>query len=149
MKYILRLVGISLLTLTLGMNIACKKDKPAEPSAEQYVKKIAELAEKYSKDCPKPEPNGATLKSVTFADKTMTFRVEISDEAIALMTKERLDSAIRDSLISHMSDKLKTYLVKGDCEVTYKYVSPNDSCSLTIIPKELSVESEVEVKEKK
>ena len=67
----------------------------------------------------------------------MTYRMEISDEAMSIMNKQYLDSTVRDSLIQSMSDKLKEYFIKGDCDVTYKYVSPNDSCSLNIIPKEL------------
>lgn len=132
----LRLVGIALLALVIGTTVSCKKEK-LPPTADQYIKALEDVARNYNGECPKSLADGSTLTAVTFEGKTMTYRMEISDEAMSIMNKQYLDSTVRDSLIQSMSDKLKEYFIKGDCDVTYKYVSPNDSCSLNIIPKEL------------
>ena len=110
--------------------MSCKK-KDAIPS--EYVKGLTDIAAQYNKKCPKDETNGTRLESVTFADSTLTFRLSLSDQAIV---KINLDNA-RDSIIHNISDKLKKFLIKGNCNLEYKYVSPNDSSSITIIPNEL------------
>lgn len=110
--------------------MSCKK-KDAIPS--EYVKGLNDIAVQYNKKCPKDEANGTRLESVTFADSTLTFRLSLSDQAIV---KINLDNA-RDSIIHNISDKLKKFLIKGNCNLEYKYVSPNDSSSITIISSEL------------
>lgn len=116
--------------LVIGLAVSCKKKETA-PS--EYIKALSDIATLYNKNCPKDEANGTKLESVTFADNTMTFRLSLSDQAIVTIN---LDNT-RDSLIHNMSDKLKKYLVKGNCNLEYKYVSPNDSSSITIVPNEL------------
>lgn len=116
--------------LLFGLTISCKKKET--PSSE-YVKGLSDIAAQYNKNCPKDEVNGTKLESVTFAENTMTFRLSLSDQAIVTIN---LDNT-RDSIIHNMSDKLKKFLVKGNCNLEYKYVSPNDSSSITIVPKEL------------
>lgn len=111
--------------------VSCKKNNP-QPS--EYVKGLADIAAKYNEKCPKEEVNGTRLESVTFSDKTMTFRMSVSDQAIATIN---LDET-RDSIVQNMSDKLKVFLIKGQCNLEYKYVSDNDSSSIVIIPAELS-----------
>lgn len=133
---LLRYAGMALVALILGTFGSCKKDK-LPPEADQYVKALEELAFNYNKECPKTLNDGSTLSSVTFEGKTMTYRMQISDRAMSIMNKQYLDSTVRDSLINSMSAKLKEYFIKGDCDVVYKYISPNDSCSLNILPKEL------------
>ena len=107
-------------------------DKKNDRTSE-YVKRIEEVAVKYQAKCPVKEANGTTLESVSFKDNTMLFRLSLSDEAIVTIN---LDST-RDSIIGAMSDKLKQYFVKGSCTLEYRYVSPNDSSSITIVPNEL------------
>lgn len=124
--------------LVLGVTVSCKK-KEVLPS--EYVKGLSDIAAQYNKSCPKDEANGTKLESVTFAENTMTFRMSLSDQAIVTIN---LDNT-RDSIINNMSDKLKKFLVKGECNLEYKYVSPNDSSSITIVPNELG---EIESKEK-
>ena len=137
-KIINLIVGCISFALVLGLTVSCKK-KEASPS--EYVKGLSDIAVKYNKGCPKDEANGTKLESVTFSDNTLTFRLSLSDQAIV---KINLDNT-RDSIINNMSDKLKKFLIKGNCNLEYKYVSPNDSSSITIVPKELG---EIDSKEK-
>lgn len=116
--------------LVVGMLTSCGKK---ETDASVYVKGLSDMAAQYNKNCPKDQPNGTVLESVTFADSTMTFRLSLSDKAIETVNLEDA----RDSIIHNMSDNLKKFLVKGNCNIEYKYVSPNDSSSITIIPNEL------------
>lgn len=126
-----KLLGVFLsCAIVLGMTVSCKR-KETTPSV--YIKGLSDIAAQYNKSCPKDEANGTKLESVTFADSTMTFRLSLSDQAIVTIN---LDNT-RDSIISNMSDKLKRFLVKGNCNLEYKYVSPNDSSSITIVPNEL------------
>lgn len=138
MKFINSIVGCLSFVLVLGLTISCKKK---ETSPSEYVKGLSDIAVQYNKNCPKDEANGTKLESVTFTDNTMIFRLSLSDQAIVTIN---LDNT-RDSIINNMSDKLKKFLVKGNCNLEYKYVSPNDSSSITIVPNELG---EIESKEK-
>ena len=119
---------VIVLSLLLSLTACKKKDDSAK-----YVKALAELAAQYNSHCPKDEANGTQLKSVAFEDNTVIFRLGLSDQAINMVN---LDSA-RASIIQNMSGKLKRYLVKGNCSLQYKYISPNDSSSVTILPGEL------------
>lgn len=123
------LTGLLAIILLFGL-IACKKK---EATSAEYVKGLADIAAQYNKKCPKDEANGTRLESVTFDDNTMIFRLSLSDQAIVTIN---LDNT-RDSIIHNMSDNLKKFLVKGKCNLEYKYVSPNDSSSITIVPNEL------------
>lgn len=107
--------------------------KPKETDKSQYISAITEVAKQYQSHCPKQLDNNTTIESVEFTDNTLKFRMTLSDEAIANIN---LDDA-RDSIINNMTDKLKIAIVKGECQLEYKYVSPNDSSSITIIPNEL------------
>lgn len=138
MKFINSIVGCLSFVLVLGLTISCKKK---ETSPSEYVKGLSDIAVQYNRNCPKDEANGTKLESVTFTDNTMIFRLSLSDQAIVTIN---LDNT-RDSIINNMSDKLKKFLVKGNCNLEYKYVSPNDSSSITIVPNELG---EIESKEK-
>lgn len=124
------IVGCLSFVLVLGLIMSCKKK---ETSSSEYVKGLSDIAVQYNKNCPKNEANGTKLESVTFTDNTMIFRLSLSDQAIV---KINLDDT-RDSIIRNMSDKLKKFLVRGNCNLEYKYVSPNDSSSITIVPNEL------------
>lgn len=121
---------VLLLILCCGMMTSCKNK---ETPASEYAKKLSNIAVLYNKKCPKEEKNGTKLESVTFANNTMIFRLSLSDKAIVSIN---LDDT-RDSIIHNMSDNLKKFLVKGKCNLEYKYISPNDSSSITIIPDEL------------
>lgn len=127
-----------LLILALGLAVSCKKKE------SEFVKELSDVAAQYNKRCPKNEANGTTMESVTFADNTMTFRLSLSDESITTINLENA----RDSIIDNMPDKLKTYLVKANCNLEYKYVSPNDSSSITIVPAELGMSTSKEEKSK-
>lgn len=122
--------GLLSCALVLGLTTSCKKKET--PSSE-YAKGLSDIAAQYNKSCPRDEANGTKLESVTFAENTMTFRLSLSDQAIVTVN---LDNT-RDSIIHNMSDKLKKFLVKGNCNLEYKFVSPNDSSSITIVPNEL------------
>ncbi|MGN0213322.1 MAG: hypothetical protein ACI4AH_00760 [Muribaculaceae bacterium] len=100
----------------------------------KYINALSEIASTYNnKICPKDEANGTRLETVTFKDNTMIYRMSLSDEAIATIDLEEC----RNNIIQNMSEKLKKYLVKGNCNLEYRYVSPNDSSSITIVPDEL------------
>lgn len=118
-----------------GLLFSCKKDE-----ASKYVEGLSDIAAQYNKNCPKDEPNGTTLESVEFTDNTMTFRLTLSDDAIS---KINLVNA-RDSIINSMSNNLKKFLVKGNCNLKYKYVSPNDSSIINIVPNELGYDEKEE-----
>lgn len=124
------LTSTALIILFIGMIVSCKKK---ETASSEYAKKISDIAMQYNKSCPKEENNGTRLESVTFTDNTLTFRLSLSDEAIVDIN---LDNT-RDSIIENMSDNLKKFLIKGKCNLEYKYISPNDSSSITIVPNEL------------
>lgn len=121
----------SLLTIALiwGL-VACMKK---ETDSSVYVKEIEKEAALLNKKCPKDEGNGKKLESVTFVNDTLLYRLTVSDQAIV---KINLDDT-RDSIVHNMSDKLKKFLIKGKCNLEYRYVSPNDSSSITIVPNEL------------
>lgn len=135
LKSLFSITSLFALVIVFGL-ISCK-NKDVAPS--EYVKGIKEVAAQLNKKCPEDQKNGTKLESVTFSGDTLTFRLSLSDQAIVTIN---LDNT-RDSLIHNMSDKLRKYLVKGKCYLTYKYISPNDSSSITIVPNELGdVDSE-------
>lgn len=123
-------VGLSLVLFQVIVLSSCK---PKVTDKSQYINAITEVAKQYQSHCPKQLDNNTMIESVEFVDSTLKFRMTLSDEAIANIN---LDNA-RDSIINNMTDKLKIALVKGHCNLEYKYVSPNDSSSITIIPNEL------------
>ena len=124
------LTGVMSIILLLSLVVSCNKK---EKTSSEYAQSLSDIASVYNKKCPKDEANGTRLESVIFANNTMTFRMSLTDAAITMIN---LDET-RDSIIHNMSDKLKKFLVKGECNLEYKYVSPNDSSSITIIPNEL------------
>lgn len=124
------IVGAFTMMLLSGVLVACKKkDTPQS----EYIQGLSDMAAQYNKTCPRDEGNGTKLESVRFEENTIIFRLSLSDKAIVSIN---LDNT-RDSIINNMSDKLKKFLVKGNCNLEYKYVSPNDSSSITIVPNEL------------
>ena len=125
-----RLIGLLYLFLVLGITTSCKKK---EIASSEYVKGLSEMTTQYNENCPKDEANGTTLESVSFIDNTLVFRLSLTDQAIVTIN---LDNA-RDSIIHNISENLKKYLVKGNCNLEYKYISPNHSSSITILPNEL------------
>lgn len=124
-----RVISLMSFICICGLVTSCKKGRPAS----EYVKGLSDIAVQYNQNCPLVNDNGTTLESVTFAGNIMTYRLSLSDKAIANINLD----AVRDSIIFKMSDKLKKYLVKGNCRLKYQYVSPNDSSYITIIPNEL------------
>lgn len=129
-KYLYRYACLLSLVLIYSLTTSCIQ-KGTDPSV--YVKGLSDIATQYNKNCPKNEANGTTLQSVTFTDSTLRYRYTLSDQAIVTIN---LDNT-RDSIIHNMTDKLRKFLVKGNCKLECKYVSPNDSSSITIVPKEL------------
>lgn len=128
------------LTLIIGFSVTSCKQKTVVKDApsEKYAEAIAEKASDYNEGCPKELANGTKLQSVEYSDHAITFRLSISDESIALLDFEK----VRDSLIHNMGDDLKEYLIKGKCDFVYKFVSPNDSASVQIVPDELEIDNE-------
>jgi len=123
-------VGLLAVLMVMNITLSCKKK---EKSSSEYAKQLSELATKLNKSCPKNKANGTRLESVAFVDCTLVYRLSLSDQAIVTVN---LDNA-RDSIIRNMSDDLKNALIKGNCSLEYKYVSKNDSSSITIVPNEL------------
>lgn len=121
-KFVLVWIMIALLG---GAVISCKKN--------QYTKSIKKLAVEYNKTCPKEQANGTRLESVTYVDSSLVFRLTLTDNAVSKLDKE----SVHDSLINHVSNKLKEHLIKGRCKLEYRYVAPNDSAIIIIEPAEL------------
>lgn len=118
-----------LLAMALGIGTSCTQTGKAK-----YVKQLQDISAQYNKKCPIVNDNGTTLESVTFADSTMLFRLKVTDKSLY-----RVNTAVvRDSIIHNMSDKLKKYLVRGDCKLEYRYISSRDSTAIIITPKELT-----------
>ena len=130
LKHIYRFANLLFILAIIVFATSCK-NKQTSPS--EYLKGISEIAAQYDTKCPIDQGNGTRLESVTLEDRTLIFRLSLSDEAI---TTVNLDNT-RDSIIHNMSSKLKKYLIKGRCKLIYKYVSPHDSSYVEIIPKEL------------
>ena len=118
----------------LMLNISCKKDE--KNSTEYYIKNLTEIADKYNAACPKKQSNGATLESVSFEDSVLLYRVSVSAGAL---NKINIDN-VKDSLIKNVSENLKTFLVKGKCNLEYRYIAPKDSASIIIESTELADE---------
>ena len=137
MNRICAISGLLSIALVLCVLTSCKNK---EADSSKYVKELSDIAAQYNKSCPKDEPNGTKLESVTFADNILTYRLSLSDEALATISNNA-----KDSIINQMSDKLKKYMIKGNCKLVYKYVATNDSSSITILPSELG---KVDSKEK-
>lgn len=125
-KLILCILGF---TFVLGLTASCKQK---DNDTSLYVKQLSDMAVQLNKSCPNELKNGTRLESVTFADNTLTYRMSLSDQAIVTVNLDQT----RDSLIQAISEKVKRFLVKGNCNFEYKYVSPNDSSSITIVPSE-------------
>ena len=119
--------ALTVIVLLVGTITSCKKKQ------NQYVKELSEIAKSFNEHCPKEQGNGYCLEAVTFADSTLSFRLTTTDNAIS---KFNTDVA-RDSIVNNVSAKLKKFLVKGNCNLEYKYVAPNDSITITIEPKEM------------
>ena len=132
LKQVLRLAGVVLLVLTLG--VSCKdKKKTQESDGSEYADRLEEQAENLNKQCPKQLSNGMELLSVTFKDNTQLFRYSVTDQQIVTIDLEQA----RDSIIASLTENEKDYLISGKCCQEHRYVSPNDSSSITIIPSEL------------
>lgn len=126
-----RLFGLIFLLLVIGLTSSCKK----EPEASKYVKAIMSFANRENQKCPLDKGKGIQLQSVTFGDNTLTYRYSVSDEAITTVNVN--DSNTRKSIIGYLPEKMKEYIVKGNCKLKYLYVSQRDSSYLEIIPEEL------------
>ena len=131
-KQATRLAGVALLILALGTS--CKKDKQSqEADSSEYANRLEEQAQKLNEKCPKQLKNGLELISVSFKDNTQLYRYRVTDQQIVTIN---LDQA-RDSIVASLTENEKEYLIKGKCSQEHRFISPNDSSSITIIPKEL------------
>ena len=117
---------------------ACKKQK-------KTTDQLAEIAKEFQSKCPKDLGNGTTLETVYFDNNTMTYRMKMSDEAIATVNPANA----RDSIINNTNDRIKRALVKDGCNLKYEYISENDSIIITILPTELGEASAAVQKEEK
>lgn len=134
MKNIKSILGVFVfMALMVSGMVSCDK-KQAAPNTEKYVEAIKKEANSYNAKCPiKNDKNGTTITSVSYQDSALVFVCETSDKNIVTVN---LDSA-RTAIIGGMSDNLKDVLVKGKCDVVYKYKSQNDSSTITIVPQEI------------
>lgn len=133
-----RLAIVALILLQVMTISSCKGTK-----SSQGENSISALVQQLQSQCPKDMGNGTTLDSVYFVDKTITYRMKMSDEAIATVNP----TTARDSIIGQMNEKLKRVLLKDGCNVKYKYISDNDSIIITILPSELGVTPSEEKKD--
>lgn len=133
-------LAIAALILLQVMAISSCKHK-----SSQGENSISALVQQLQSQCPKDMGNGTTLDSVYFVDKTITYRMKMSDEAIATVNP----TTARDSIIGQMNEKLKRVLLKDGCNVKYKYISDNDSIIITILPGELGAAPSDEKKDDK
>ena len=133
-----RLAVVALILLQVMAISSCKGTK-----SSQGENSISALVQQLQSQCPKDMGNGTTLDSVYFVDKTITYRMKMSDEAIATVNP----TTARDSIIGQMNEKLKRVLLKDGCNVKYKYISDNDSIIITILPSELGVTPSEEKKD--
>lgn len=132
-------LAIAVLVLLQVMAISSCKG----PKSSQGENSISALVQQLQSQCPKDMGNGTTLDSVYFVDKTITYRMKMSDEAIATVNP----TTARDSIIGQMNEKLKRVLLKDGCNVKYKYISDNDSIIITILPSELGTAPSEEKKD--
>lgn len=116
-----------------GVFSSCKQKE----NKEYYVKSLSEMAEKFNMGCPKDQANGSVLRSVTFKDNVLLFRSSVSEYSLS---KLNIDNT-KDSIINSVSGNLKNFLVKGDCTLEYRYISPEDSLTIVILPSDLQPEN--------
>lgn len=120
-------MGVALISLA----ISCKKDDKA-----YYIEQIAVMADQLNKTCPKDQSNGAVLESVTFANNSLIYRSAISEQSLGKLNM----TTVRDSLVSNIPANLKEFLIKGNCSLEYRYITPGDSLSVFIIPSDLTAQ---------
>lgn len=132
LKYLNQVVSLLSLILIIGLTTSCKK----EPGQDEYRKILSEKAKQDNMKCKDGDDNETYLKSVLFEDSILTYTFGLSDKAI--VTVDVKDSTTRKNIIARLSDKMKEYMVKGNCRLIYKYVSPHDSSSIEILPDELA-----------
>lgn len=126
-KRIARFCTICLLTGTALCIVSCKEKAP---SSSMYLKSIAEDARLLNEKCPIVQNNGAEVVSVECKDSQLVFTCKVSDQ---VMSSINLDEASQQ-IVASVSDKMKEKLIKGKCNLIYKYVSDNDSSSITVEP---------------
>lgn len=95
-----------------------------------YLESIAEDARQLNEKCPIVQNNGAEVVAVECKDSQLVFTCKVSDQVISSIN---LDEASQQ-IVASVSDKMKEKLIKGRCNLIYKYVSDNDSSSITIEP---------------
>lgn len=108
-------------------SVSCK-DKSSESS--MYLNSISEDAKQLNEKCPIVQNNGAEVVSVECKDSQLVFTCKVSDQVISSIN---LDEASQQ-IVSSVSDKMKEKLIKGRCNLVYKYVSEKDSSLITIEP---------------
>lgn len=113
-------------SVVCGLASCKKKSIPAE----EYMKSIVEDAKTLNNKCPIAQHNGAEVVAVECKDGQLVFTCKVSDQVISSIN---LDEASQQ-IVSSVSDKMKVKLIKGNCDLVYKYVSENDSSSITINP---------------
>lgn len=126
-KRIARLCTVFLLTGTALCFVSCKEKAP---SSSMYLESIAEDARLLNEKCPIIQNNGAEVVSVECKDSQLVFTCKVSDQVISSIN---LDEASQQ-IVASVSDKMKEKLIKGKCNLIYKYVSDNDSSSITVEP---------------
>lgn len=126
-KRIARFSTICLLTAATWCIVSCNKKAP---SSSMYLESIAEDARQLNEKCPIVQNNGAEVVAVECKDSQLVFTCKVSDQVISSIN---LDEASQQ-IVASVSDKMKEKLIKGRCNLIYKYVSDNDSSSITIEP---------------
>ena len=121
---------VVLIAIISGTSVSCS----SRGGTSKYIKELKEISAQYNKKCPIQNSNGTTLESVTFLDSIMLYRLSVPERALAAINSV----SVKDSIRHNMSDKLKEYLVKGNCILEYRYITSSDSVSIIISPKELT-----------
>ena len=81
------------------------------------------------------------MTSVTFANDTLLYHISVTDEELVRIDLDKN----RQKTIETSTEKLKISLIKGKCCLTKRWVAPNDSSAITILPSEFG---NIESKEK-
>lgn len=129
----------SLLIIALACIVMASCVNKDEESSK-YKKQIENQAALLNKKCPIKEEPGV-LTSVTFANDTLLYHISVTDEELVRIDLDKN----RQKTIETSTEKLKISLIKGKCCLTKRWVAPNDSSAITILPSEFG---NIESKEK-
>lgn len=128
MNKLINVISVALVTIAAMFAFGSCKEKVA--STDEYMNSIAEDAKMLNAKCPIAQHNGAEVVAVECKDGQLIFTCNVSDQVISSINLEEAS----EKIVASVSDKMKMKLIKGHCYLVYKYVSENDSSTITINP---------------